>query len=213
MHGPDPNDPHPIAPHPRVGFLRPLVDAPHVEIGEYTYYDDPDGPEQFVEKCVRHHYPAIGDRLIIGKFCALATGVQFVMNGANHPMSGLSTYPFDIFGGGWEEGYDAAAAAIAESKGDIVVGNDVWIGAEAMILPGVNIGDGAIVATRAVVARDVRPYAIVAGNPAREIRRRFDDGTVAALVDTAWWNWPAEKITRNLDAIRGADIDALRAAR
>lgn len=213
MHGPDPNDPHPIAPFPRVGFLKPLVDAPHVEIGDYTYYDDPDGPEHFVETCVRHHYPAIGDRLIIGRFTALATGVQFVMNGANHPMNGLSTYPFDIFGGGWEEGYDSTAAAIAESKGDIVVGNDVWIGGEAMILPGVTIGDGAIVGTRAVVARDVRPYAIVAGNPARETRRRFDDATVAALLDIAWWNWPAEKITRNLAAIRGSDIGTLKAAR
>jgi virginiamycin A acetyltransferase len=209
MHGPDPATRHPLTAHPRVGFLKPLVSAPNVEIGEYTYYDDPDGPELFVEKCVRHHYQALGDRLVIGRFCALATGVQFVMNGANHAMDAISTYPFDIFAGGWEAGFDAAAVHSAASKGDTIVGNDVWIGGEAMILPGVTIGDGAIVGTRAVVARDVPPYAIVVGNPARVVKLRFPETDIQRLLAIRWWDWDATKITHNLDAIRGNDIAAL----
>jgi len=212
MDGPDPTSPHPIAAHRRVGFLRPLVQRANVEIGEYTYYDDPDGPERFAEKCILHHYDFIGDRLVIGRFCALASDVRFVMNGANHTMDGFSTYPFNIFGSGWEKGFDVARYA-ASNRGDTVVGNDVWIGMEAMIMPGVKIGDGAIVAARSLVGSDVPPFAIVGGNPARLIRRRFDEAIIAALLDIAWWDWPIDKVTRNLDAIRGRDIEALRHAR
>jgi virginiamycin A acetyltransferase len=211
MHGPNPDIKHPIQMHPRVGFLKPLVDAPNVEIGEFTYYDDPLGPDKFIERCVLHHYPFIGDRLIIGKFCALAEGIRFIMNGANHALSGFSTYPFNIFGHGWEHGFDPATVK-REIRGDTVIGNDVWIGMEAVILPGVKIGDGAIVAARSVVSRNVPPYAVVAGNPAKVMKPRFDAATVRRLLAVAWWNWPVDKISRNLDAIRSTDIARLEAA-
>jgi virginiamycin A acetyltransferase len=212
MAGPDPRSPHPVAEHPRVTFLKPIVDRPNVSIGEFTYYDDPHEPERFLEKCVLHHYPFLGDRLVIGRFCALATDVQFIMNGANHAMTGFSTFPFQIFGAGWEEGFDMATIT-AGLKGDTVVGNDVWIGQEATIMPGVTIGDGAIVAAKAVVAADVPAYAIVAGNPARVIRRRFADDVIDRLLSVAWWNWDGGKVGRNLRAIMGADIAALEDAR
>lgn len=211
MPGPDPLMPHPITAHPRVGFLKPLVDATNIEIGEFTYYDDPQGPEGFVERCVLHHYDFMGDRLIIGKFCALATGVTFIMNGANHAMTGFSTYPFNIFGHGWEEGFDWETIQ-AGFKGDTIVGNDVWIGQEATIMPGVTIGNGAIVATKSVVTADVPPYAIVGGNPARLIGLRFPETVIEELLAIQWWDWSLEKLSRNLDAIRGADLPALRNA-
>ncbi|MBO6900533.1 MAG: CatB-related O-acetyltransferase [Rhizobiaceae bacterium] len=211
MYGPKPEIKHPIEMHPRVGFLGPLVDAPNIEVGDYTYYDDPDGPDAFQSKCVLHHYPFIGDKLIIGRFCAIAEGARFIMNGANHAMSGFSTYPFNIFGHGWEKGFDPDTWT-RELRGDTVVGNDVWIGMEAIIMPGVTIGDGAIVAARSVVTRDVPPFAIVAGNAAEVVKMRFDAGTIRRLLEIGWWDWDAEKITRNLNAIRGADIAALEAA-
>jgi virginiamycin A acetyltransferase len=211
MTGPNPNIKHPIPLHTRVGFLKALVAQPNIEIGDFTYYDDPDGPDKFVEKCVLHHYPFIGDRLVFGKFCAIAEGARFIMNGANHAMSGFSTYPFNIFGQGWEEGFDVKTWE-AENRGDTIIGNDVWIGMEAVILPGVTIGDGAIVAAKSVVTHDVPPYSIFAGNPARIVKMRFDELTARRLRKVAWWDWPVEKISRNLDAIRGADISALEAA-
>ncbi|KQT69816.1 MULTISPECIES: CatB-related O-acetyltransferase [unclassified Aureimonas] len=210
--GPDPTLAHPVPAHRRIVFLKAVVDHPLIEIGDYTYYDDPEAPERFVERCVSHHYDFIGDRLIIGRFCALATGVRFVMNGANHAMTGFSTYPFNIFGGGWEAGFDLATVQ-AGWKGDTVVGDDVWIGEGATILPGVRIGSGAIVAMGSMVTGDVPPYAIVAGNPARLVRRRFDEATIERLLALGWWSWPADKISRNLGAIRGADLDKLEAAR
>ncbi|WP_265516597.1 CatB-related O-acetyltransferase [Nitratireductor luteus] len=209
--GPKPEIKHPIYLHPRVGFLKPLVDAPNIEIGDYTYYDDPEGPDLFVQKCVLHHYEFIGDRLIIGRFCAIAEGARFIMNGANHVLSGFSTYPFNIFGQGWEEGFDPETWR-REMRGDTVIGNDVWIGMEAIVMPGITIGDGAIVAGRSVVTHDVPPYAVVAGNPAESVKHRFDGDTVRRLLAVAWWNWSADKITRNLDAIRGNDIARLEAA-
>lgn len=211
MTGPNPNIKHPIAMHPRVGFLKPLVTSPNIEIGDFTYYDDPDGPDKFAEKCVLHHYDFIGDRLVIGKFCAIAEGARFIMNGANHAMSGFSTYPFNIFGHGWEEGFDPETWS-KEIRGDTIVENDVWIGMDAVIMPGVRIGNGAIVAAKSVVTHDVPPYAIVAGNAAKVVKMRFDDFTVRRLLKAAWWDWPVDKIGRNLDAIRGADISKLEAA-
>ncbi|HEU0221213.1 MAG TPA: CatB-related O-acetyltransferase [Paracoccaceae bacterium] len=191
-------------------FLRPLASGRrNVEIGAYTYYDDPDAPEAFFERNVLYHFDFVGDKLIIGPFCALATGARFIMNGANHAMRGFSTYPFNIFGRGWEEGFDPATWA-AENRGDMVIGADVWIGYEALILPGVRVGPGAIVAARSVVATDVPPYAIVAGNPARLVRLRFDEATIAELLSLAWWDWPVERITAALGAIRGDDLAALR---
>ncbi|MDI6025503.1 CatB-related O-acetyltransferase [Corticibacterium sp. UT-5YL-CI-8] len=211
MNGPNPDIKHPLPLHKRVGFLRPLVDAENIEIGDFTYYDDPEGPDLFQQKCVLHHYPFIGDKLIIGKFCAIAEGTRFIMNGANHAMSGFSTYPFNIFGHGWEKGFDVSIWE-KENRGDTVVGNDVWIGMEAVILPGTKIGDGAIIAAKSVVSRDVEPYTVVGGNPATQIKKRFDDATIGRLLAIGWWNWPIDKITRNLDAIRGADIEALEQA-
>lgn len=211
MQGPNPYIKHPMPMHKRVGFLKPLVDAENIEIGDFTYYDDPEGPDLFQQKCVLHHYPFIGDKLIIGKFCAIAEGARFIMNGANHAMSGFSTYPFNIFGHGWEEGFDVATWH-KEVRGDTVLGNDVWIGMEAVILPGVHIGHGAIVAAKSVVSRHVPPYAIVAGNPSVVVKKRFDDKTIERLLTIAWWDWPVDKIGRNLNAIRGSDISLLEAA-
>lgn len=206
MHGPSPHDAHPMAGFPQVCFIRNTVRSPNVVVGEYTYYDDPEDAEDF-ERNVLYHFPFIGDRLVIGRFCAIARGVRFIMNGANHAMAGISTYPFWIFGNGWE----AATPAPGDLpyKGDTVVGNDVWLGYEALVMPGVRIGDGAIVSSRSVVVADVAPYTIVGGNPARPIRQRFDDATIARLLEVAWWNWPVERITAQLRHIVAGDVAAL----
>ncbi|MEM8771736.1 MAG: CatB-related O-acetyltransferase [Pseudomonadota bacterium] len=207
--GPDPKTDYPLAATKQVAFLKPLIDHPMVEIGDYTYYDDPDGPEAFLDTCVHYHFDHMGDRLIIGKFCAIAAKVRFIMNGANHALDGISTYPFSIFGNGWE---DPDADWRKGSRGDTRIGNDVWIGARATIMPGVTIGDGVIVGAEAVVAKDVPSYAIAAGNPARIVKYRFPPDIVKRLLAVAWWNWPAAKITRNLAAIRGGDIAKLETA-
>lgn len=210
--GPDPGALSPMPGHPRVKFLRPLaVDRSNVTVGDYAYYDDPDGTADFFDRNVLHHYDFVGDRLVIGAFVAIAAGVRIMMNGGTHATAGFSTYPFNIFCAGWERGFDPATWT-ATVKGDTVIGADVWIGTEAMLMPGVTIGPGAIIAARSVVTQDVAPYALVGGNPAREIRLRFDPSTIEALLDIAWWDWPAERITGSLDAIRGADLAALRAA-
>ena len=209
MNGPDPGTRHPMVGFPQVTYLQNVITRPNILVGDYTYYDDPEGAERF-EQNVMYHFEFVGDRLIIGKFCALAKDVKFVMNGANHLMSGFSTYPFQIFGNGWERVMPPMDAF--PRKGDTVVGNDVWIGYDTLVMPGVTIGDGAIVATRSVVVGDVPPYAIVGGNPAKVLRFRFPDEIVAALLDIAWWSWSAEKITRNLERIMAADVDALRGA-
>lgn len=206
--GPNPDQTYPLAATKQVAFLKNVVDHPLIQIGDYTYYDDPDGPEHFAERCVRYHYDHMGDCLRIGRFCAIAYGVQFIMNGANHALDGVSTYPFSIFGNGWE---DPDQDWTKGSRGDIIVGNDVWIGRGATIMPGVAIGDGAIVGTGAVVTRNVPAYAIVAGNPANVLKMRFPEDVIAQLLDIAWWNWPPEKITANLVAIRGGDVKALAA--
>lgn len=207
MQYPDANNPHPMEGFPQVCFIKNTVTNPNIIIGDYTYYDDLEDSENF-ERNVLYHYPFIGDKLIIGKFCALATGVKFIMNGANHQMSGFSTYPFNIFGSGWER--VTPKPEELPFKGDTVIGNDVWIGYEAVIMPGVKIGDGAIVAAKSVVVKDVPPYAIVGGNPASLLRQRFPDEIIDALLEIAWWNWDIEKITRNLEKIVGADIEALK---
>ena len=195
---------------PQVCYIRNTVTNPNIVIGDYTYYDDPEDSENF-ERNVLYHFPFIGDKLIIGKFCAIARGVRFIMNGANHKMSGISTYPFQIFGNGWERVMPAPGDL--PYKGDTVIGNDVWIGYEALVMPGVHIGDGAIVSSRSVVVSDVEPYTIVGGNPAKPIRRRFEPEQIATLLDVAWWDWPIEAITANLELIVNGDIDALKAAR
>ena len=207
MNIPDPNDPHPIEAFPQVCFIKNTVSNPKIFIGDYTYYDDPEDAENF-ERNILYHYPFSKDKVIIGKFCAIARGVKFITNGANHPTSGFSTYPFGIFGDRWERVADRLDEA--PFKGDTIVGNDVWLGYEAVILPGVKIGDGAIVAAKSVVTKDVPPYAIAAGNPARIVRKRFAEETIAVLLEIAWWDWDIEKITRNLEAIVGADIEVLK---
>ena len=209
MFGPSSQDLHPMAGYSQIVFLKNVVTRPNIKVGDFTYYDDPEHAMEFEQRNVLYHFDFIGDQLIIGKFCALGTGVRFIMSGANHDMQGFSTYPFNIFGNGWEEGYDFTRITNAV-RGDTVVGNDVWIGRDAVILPGVTIGDGAIIGTQAVVTRDVPPYAIVGGNPAKLIRTRFDDKTVAELMDIAWWSWEPQKISDNLQAIRSLDIQALR---
>ena len=209
MHGPSPDIVHPMPAFPQVCFLNNLVTRPHIAIGDYTYYDDPDGVQNF-EKNVLYHFPFVGDWLRIGAFCAIARGVKFIMNGANHQMDGISTYPFFIFGHGWESA--TPAPGDLPYKGDTVVGNDVWIGYDALIMPGVTIGDGAIIAARAVVTGDVPPYAIVGGNPAQVVRTRFDPESVQRLLAVAWWDRPVAWISGHLDLIRAGDIAALERA-
>lgn len=207
MHGADPKSKHPMEGFPQVCFIKNTVSNPNILVGDHTYYDDPEDSENF-ERNVLYHFPFIGDQLIIGKFCALASGVKFIMNGASHSMKGFSTYPFYIFGNGWER--VAPKEGTLPYKGDTVVGNDVWIGYEATIMPGVHIGDGAIVAAKSVVVKNVEPYSIVGGNPAGPIRQRFECDVVRSLLDIAWWDWDIEKITRNLEIITAADIEALK---
>jgi virginiamycin A acetyltransferase len=209
MQGPSPDTTHPMPGFPQICFLKNVITRPNIEAGNFTYYDDPDGIDHF-EKNVLYHFPFIGDRLIIGKFCAIARGVKFIMHGANHQMNGISTFPFFIFGNGWESARPADGEL--PYKGDTIIGNDVWIGYDALIMPGVTIGDGAIIAARSVVTADVPPYAIVGGNPAGLVRQRFDAEGVRRLLAIAWWDRPVAWISQHLDQIRGGDIDALETA-
>jgi virginiamycin A acetyltransferase len=191
---PNPMKLHPVPLHDRTVFLKPLVTHPEVEVGEYTYYDDPDDPLSFERDAVLYAYGP--ERLIIGRFCAIASGVRFLLPGANHADLGPSTFPFGIFGEPWsEQTMDLVMGG--SSRGDTVVGNDVWLGYQALVLPGVAIGHGAVVAAASVVARDVPPYAVVAGNPARVVRRRYEDEDVDRLLRAAWWDWPIGLVTEH----------------
>ncbi|MCF6439891.1 Vat family streptogramin A O-acetyltransferase [Pseudoalteromonas luteoviolacea] len=210
MTGPNPSNKHPLAGFPQVGFLKNFITSDNINVGDFTYYDDPEGPENF-EKNVLYHFDFIGDKLNIGKYCAIATGVKFIMNGANHKMSGFSTYPFQIFGHGWEKVMPTGGEL--PFKGDTEIGNDVWIGYESTIMPGVKIGNGAIIASKSVVTQDVPPYSIVGGNPAKVIKMRFEQDVIDMLQDIAWWNWPVEKVTEHLDAIVGCDLETLKRAK
>ncbi len=208
MHGPDPNNKAPMEGFPQVGFLKNVIQSPNILVGDYTYYDDPDGVENF-EKNVLYHFPFIGDKLIIGKFCAIAKDVKFIMNGANHKLSGFSTYPFYIFGNGWETAMPKEGEL--PYKGDTLIGSDVWIGYEATIMPGVNIGHGAIVSSKSVVTSDVPPYTIVGGNPAKVIKHRFDQTTIDTLLSIAWWDWNSKTITEHIQLIVSNDLAKLSA--
>ncbi|WP_153448250.1 Vat family streptogramin A O-acetyltransferase [Vibrio algicola] len=203
---PDPNNKEPVKGFPQVGFLKNFITSANILVGDYTYYDDPEGVERF-ESNVLYHFPFIGDKLIIGKFCAIAKGVQFIMNGANHKMSGFSSYPFYIFGEDWAKSLPAAGTL--PYKGDTTIGNDVWLGYESTIMPGVSIGNGAIVASKSVVTSDVPAYSIVGGNPAQVIKYRFDETTIETLLAIAWWDWDSKTITENLELITNNDLDAL----
>jgi virginiamycin A acetyltransferase len=210
---PDPTVLHPVAGQDRVVYLRPLVTDPRIEVGEYTYYDDPDDALGFERNAFLYAYGP--ERLIIGRYCAFGAGVRFVMPGANHADLGPSTFPFGIFGEPWAE-LTMDLVMGAPSRGDTVVGNDVWLGYQALVLPGVTIGHGAVVAAASVVASDVPPYAIVGGNPARVIRRRYEDEDVERLLRAAWWDWPVELVTEHARTIMSgtpAELERIAAER
>ena len=201
--------------YPRTGdketiYLKHVITNPNITVGDFTMYNDfVNDPTLFERNNVLYHYPINHDKLQIGKFCSVACGAKFLFNSANHALSSLSTYPFPIFFEEWGlEKEDVAEAW--DNKGDIIIGNDVWIGYEAVILAGVTIGDGAIIGTRAVVTKDVPPYTIVGGVPAKPIKKRFSDETISELLDIQWWNWSEEKIARNISAIQSGNIEQLK---
>ena len=201
--------------YPRTGdretvYLKNVVTDPNITVGDYTMYNDfVNDPRLFERNNVLYHYPVNRDRLVIGKFCSIACGARFLFTSANHSLRSLSTYPFPLFFEEW--GLDKADVTDSwDNRGDIVIGSDVWIGYETVVLSGVTIGDGAIIGTRAVVTKDVPPYTIVGGVPARPIRKRFDDRTIAVLLRLRWWDWPRERIARNISAIQAGRIDLLR---
>lgn len=200
--------------YPRTGdtetvYLKNVITNPNIEIGDYTMYNDfVHNPCDFQKNNVLYHYPVNHDRLVIGKFCSIACGAKFIFTSANHSLKSLSTYPFPIFFEEWD--LDVANITDAwDNKGNIIIGNDVWIGYEAVILSGVTIGDGAIIGTRAVVTKDVPPYTIVGGVPAKPIRKRFDDTTIAKLLELKWWDWSEKQIKSNLEIIQSGRIDEL----
>lgn len=194
MPAPDSNQKYPLKDYDKLCFLKNVISNPNIKVGDYTYYDDKNGIESF-EQNVKYHFDFIGDQLIIGKFCSIAAGTTFIMNGGNHLTQSVSTFPFAIFGEDWSHAMDGKSYP---SKGNTVVGNDVWIGYNATIMPGVTIGDGAIIAANATVVSDVSPYSIVGGNPAKEIKKRFADEKISELLELQWWNWDIEKITKNI---------------
>ena len=201
--------------YPRTGdkqtvYLKNVITDPSITVGDYTMYNDfVNDPVGFERNNVLYHYPINRDRLIIGKFCSIACGAKFLFNSANHTLSSLSTYPFPLF---FEEGglEKRNVAASWDNKGDIVIGNDVWIGYEAVIMAGVTIGDGAIIGARAVVTKDVPPYTVAGGIPAKPIKKRYPEETIAALSELKWWDWPEERIAQNLHAIQAGKLNELR---
>jgi virginiamycin A acetyltransferase len=206
MPGPNPSTKFPLAHYDRLCFLKNIINNPNIQVGDFTYYDDFEDVANF-EKNVKYHFDFIGDQLIIGKFCMIASDVTFIMNGANHLHESVSSYPFAIFGNGWENAMEGKSYP---TKGNTIIGNDVWIGYDATIMPGVNIGDGAIIATKAVVTKDVAPYSIVGGNPAKEIKKRFSQEEIDFLLDIQWWDWSMEKITKYIQLLTG-NIQELKA--
>ncbi|GAB2693080.1 Vat family streptogramin A O-acetyltransferase [Mucilaginibacter koreensis] len=211
LNGPDPNEKYPLPHYHKLVFLKNFINHPKIEIGDYTYYDDLEDPSNF-ERNILYFFDFLDDRLIIGRFCSIASDVKFIMNGANHEIAPVSTFPFGIFGKGWEKvNEDVDMTSKFPNKGDTVIGNDVWLGYGATLMPGVKVGNGAIIASKAVVTKDVPDYAIVGGNPARIIRKRFEDDVVQRLLKIAWWNWDAPTITAHLKLINSADVDALEA--
>ena len=201
--------------YPRTGdtqtvYLKNVITDANIEVGDYTMYNDfVNDPKDFQKYNVLYHYPINRDRLIIGKFCSIACGAKFIFTSANHKLDSLSAYPFPLFFEEWD--LDKSNVTDAwDNKGDIVIGNDVWIGYEAVIMQGVTIGDGATIGTRAVVTKDVPPYTIVGGVPAKPIRKRFSDEVIAQLLEIKWWDWPDEKIKENISAIQSGNIHDLK---
>lgn len=200
--------------YPRTGdtqiiYLKNVVANPNINIGDFTIYNDfVHDPRDFQQNNVLYHYPINSDILTIGKFCSIACGAKFLMNSANHTLQSLSSYTFPLFYEAWEHGLHPREAW--DNKGDIVIGNDVWIGYEAVILAGVTVGDGAIIGARAVVTKDVPPYTIVGGVPAKPIRKRFSEEIIVTLLEIKWWDWPLEKIAANINYLHSGNIDALK---
>jgi virginiamycin A acetyltransferase len=202
MAAPDKDTIFPLGNYERLCFLKNIIKNPNIVVGDYTYYDDFENVYNF-EKNVKYHFDFIGDKLIIGKFCMIASNVTFIMNGANHLTQSISSYPFAVFGEDWK---NATEGKNYPSKGDTVIGNDVWIGFNATIMPGVTIGDGAIIASNATLTKNVAAYTIVGGNPAREIKKRFSGEQIGTLLKQQWWNWPIEKITENIQNLTGENF-------
>lgn len=201
--------------YPRSGdkktvYLKNVISNPNIIVGDYTmYHDTLHDPKEFETNNVLYQYPINGDKLKIGKFCSIACGTKFLFNSANHALDSLSTYPFPLFFEEWNLEKEKVTDAW-DNRGDIVIGNDVWIGYEAVILSGVTIGDGAIIGTRAVVTKDVPPYTIVGGVPAKPIRKRFDEKVIKELLKIKWWDWTEEKIARNIENIKNGCIERLK---
>jgi virginiamycin A acetyltransferase len=205
----DPSHVYPRKGDRSICYLKSIVKNPAIVVGDFTFYHDFDSPEQF-EKHVLYQYPINNDRLIIGKFCSIACGATFILNGANHSLKSLTNYPFPIFGEEWGAGQKVTDAW--DNKGDIVIGNDVWLGYQALIMPGVHIGDGSVVGSRTIVTRDVPPYTIVAGAPGRVLRKRYDEATIELLLESKWWDLPVEQIAPIIPLLTSGNVDALRAA-
>ena len=205
---PDPNEVFPNA-YGTSCFIKNVVTAPNIIIGDYTYYDDPVDPTGFEKNNVLFHCPEFGDKLIIGKFCSIACGTQFIMNTANHRISSVTAYPFSVFGGAWEENTPPHLSQLPR-KGDTVVGNDVWFGRECVVMPGVHIGDGAIVAAHSVVTKDVEPYSVVGGNPARLIKKRFSQELIDLLLQWKWWDLEPEQLVEALPLLCSPDLEQVR---
>lgn len=187
-------------------FIKNVITAPNIIVGDYTYYDDALAPTEFEKNNVLFNYPEFGDKLIIGKFCSIASGTKFIMGSANHRLGSVTTYPFNVFGGSWQENTPDHMSQLP-FKGDTVIGNDVWIGRESIIMPGVKIGDGAIIAAYSVVTKDVEPYSVVGGNPARFIKKRFNDELIELLLEFKWWYLPPEKLVAALPLLCDFDLE------
>ncbi len=207
---PDPNEVFPNE-YGTSCFIKNVVHAPNIEIGDYTYYDDDTDPTGFERRNVLFNYPEFGDRLVIGKFCAIAQGTTFIMGPANHRIGSATTYPFNVFGGAWRAVTPEHMSQLPR-KGDTVVGSDVWLGRECVVMPGVKIGDGAIVAAYSVVTRDVEPYTLVGGNPARFIKNRFDAELTELLLRFRWWDFPGDELVRWLPVLCDENLEHLRCA-
>jgi virginiamycin A acetyltransferase len=189
-------------------YLQNVVKNPRIIVGEYTIHHDFNDPRDFEKKDVLYLNPENSDRLIIGKYCSIASGVKFMMNGANHSLKSFTTFPFPVVAENW--GLDMGREEAWDQEGDTVIGNDAWLGYESIIMPGVHIGDGAIVATRALVTDDVPPYAVVGGIPARVIKKRFNDETIELLKTLKWWDWDVAKVKTNVDALMSGDVKKLK---
>nr|WP_231373981.1 CatB-related O-acetyltransferase [Aureivirga marina] len=197
---------YPIAHHKKLCFLKNIIKNPNIIVGDYTYYDDFENVENF-EKNVKYHFDFIGDKLIIGKFCMIASDVKFIMNGGNHLTESISSYPFAIFGEDWKNAMDNKKYP---NKGNTIIENDVWIGHNVTIMPGIKIGNGSIIASNSTITKNIEPYSIVGGNPAKLIKKRFSEENIKLLKEIQWWNWDIEKITKNVSLLTSNDFDKLK---